>query len=351
MPAGFLPAVYDAVLGIAERAGLRRMRHRLLADAAGTILDIGAGTGTGLNAPHYPRGAQVLLLEPDSRLATRAAARTAAPVLRGDAHHLPLADSSVDTVVLTLVLCTVARPERVLWEIRRVLRPGGRLLLIEHVRSPAPRTARWQHRLTPYWRHLAGDCRLDRDTRATLRDAGFDDTGLGRCRIPAAPALLAEGISGTAIPAPRPPSPRDENACRPPAAARAGATPHPSDPKPPTEGHPTMTSPSEITPRDAAAMLEWEPATVLLDVREDDEYAAGHAPAARHLPLGRVDPHAVDSGATVIAVCRSGGRSARATETLREGGHTVLNLTGGMREWAAAGLPVVTDAGAGGEVI
>ena len=99
-----------------------------------------------------------------------------------------------------------------------------------------------------------------------------------------------------------------------------------------------------------AAVLVDSGAALLLDVREDDEWAAGHSPNASHVPLGQLDPAAVPSGTPVIAICRSGARSARAAATLAAAGISVSNLDGGMQAWAAAGLPLVTDTGAPGTV-
>lgn len=105
----------------------------------------------------------------------------------------------------------------------------------------------------------------------------------------------------------------------------------------------------DLDPGQAAALLDRGEA-VLIDVREPDEWAAGHAPRATHLPLGRVHRNPVPSGTTVIAVCRSGNRSGRAAELLAAAGIPVHNLAGGMTAWAAAGLPVLTDDGRPGEI-
>lgn len=99
-----------------------------------------------------------------------------------------------------------------------------------------------------------------------------------------------------------------------------------------------------------AALLSDSGDALLLDVREDDEWAAGHSPNALHLPLGQLDPAAVPAGTPVIAICRSGARSSRAAATLAAAGIKVSNLNGGMKAWSAAGLPIVTDAGAQGIV-
>lgn len=105
----------------------------------------------------------------------------------------------------------------------------------------------------------------------------------------------------------------------------------------------------EVSPQDAVDLRER--GAVLLDVREDDEWAAGHAPGAMHVPLAGVgDAAARFSDQEVITVCRSGGRSAKAAETLAQAGVKVRNVAGGMTSWAAAGLPVVRDDGASGAI-
>lgn len=105
----------------------------------------------------------------------------------------------------------------------------------------------------------------------------------------------------------------------------------------------------DLDPGRAAELVERDGA-VLLDVREPDEWAAGHAPGAHHVPLGRLSPAALPAGRPVVAVCRSGNRSAKAADTLAAAGIPVHNLAGGMKAWAGAGLPVVTDDGTPGTV-
>jgi ubiquinone/menaquinone biosynthesis C-methylase UbiE len=171
-------AAYDPFLAAAERAGMHRHRHDLLARARGRTLEIGAGTG--LNLQHYPRDLDDLVLaEPDSwmrRHLEDRVRRTGSParVIAAPAEHLPVENGTVDTVVATLVLCTVNDLESALGEIRRVLAPAGQLLLIEHVRSGSPRLARWQDRLATPWRHFAEGCRCNRATEQAIGHAGFD---------------------------------------------------------------------------------------------------------------------------------------------------------------------------------
>lgn len=162
----FFAAVYDSALRRGERAGMADHRRSLLAAASGRVLEIGAGTG--LNLPHYPDGIDLVLTEPEAPMARR----VGQPVVPATAEALPFEDASFDTAVSTLVLCTVTDPARAVSELARVLRPGGRLLFIEHVRGEG-RLARWQDRLNRPWRHVGNGCNANRDTLATLREGGF----------------------------------------------------------------------------------------------------------------------------------------------------------------------------------
>jgi len=173
----FTALVYDPMLWLGERAGMAERRARLLAGARGAVLEIGAGTG--LNLERYPAGVERLVLtEPEEHMAKRLARRVAAAgseaeVVRASADALPFDDQSFDTVVSTMVLCTVPDPQAALGEISRVLRPGGRLLFCEHVRSEGERLARWQDRLHGPWAAFADGCRCNQPTPELLSDAGF----------------------------------------------------------------------------------------------------------------------------------------------------------------------------------
>lgn len=168
-------ALYDRVLAPVERSVLGPRRAALVGDLTGRVLDVGAGTGA--NLPFFRRASDVVALEPDPAMRRRLAERVAdcpVPVTVGGsgAGVLPAGDGSVDAVVFTLVLCTVPDPVAALAEAHRVLRPGGRLVAIEHVVGHG-RPAVWRRRLAPVWEKVAAGCRLDRDTEAAVAGAGF----------------------------------------------------------------------------------------------------------------------------------------------------------------------------------
>jgi ubiquinone/menaquinone biosynthesis C-methylase UbiE len=123
-----------------------------------------------LNLPLYGRAvARVVGLDPCPELLTLASRRAADAVvpvslLPGSAEHVPFADAVFDTIVMTWTLCSIPNPMAALTDMRRVLKPGGRLLFVEHGQSPEIRVARWQHRLTPYWKRISGECHLNRKT-------------------------------------------------------------------------------------------------------------------------------------------------------------------------------------------
>lgn len=179
-PAGWyerhlLPWLVDLACGVAP---VRRQRMRVVPRARGRVLEVGIGTG--LNVPLYDRSRveSVTGVDPALRMHRLACRRIEASGLEVhligvSAETLPVEAASFDTVVCTFTLCTIADPLAALREMRRVLRPGGRLLFAEHGLAPGAGVAAWQRRLNPLWSPLAGGCRLDRDIPALLRAAGW----------------------------------------------------------------------------------------------------------------------------------------------------------------------------------
>ena len=169
------PFFYDSVLAPLERLGLRRSRTRLIATASGRVLEIGGGTG--LNLPHYPPDVHLVFTEFDSRMLTRARRRAdpsrSIAFVAADAQRIPFADACFDTVVATLAFCTIPAPAVAFAEVRRVLKPEGRLLLLEHVRTPRAAIARLQDWGTPVWKHLAHGCHLNRRPLELAQEQGF----------------------------------------------------------------------------------------------------------------------------------------------------------------------------------
>lgn len=178
--------LYDFVLSFIERRGLAERRASLLEQADGAVLEIGAGTG--LNFDYYPPSARAVAIEPDPAMARRAierarSARASVNVFQLDAQRLPVEDESIDVVVGTLVMCTIPDPSRALAELRRVLRPGGNYLFIEHVRSESPRLARWQDRLESPWGLVTGGCHPNRRTVDLIRGSGLKVKELDRFEL------------------------------------------------------------------------------------------------------------------------------------------------------------------------
>ena len=196
-------ALYDRGLKATEEAGLRQMRRELLAGAGGRVLEIGAGTGVNLDL--YPEAVEELVLvEPDPHMAKRLRARLAesgraARVIEAPAERLPYEDSSFDTAVGTLVFCTIPDPAAALAEAARVLKPGGKLLFVEHVRAEDPGLARWQDRLERPWRFLGDGCHCNRDTVATIAASPLRLEQVERGRMPKAPPIVTPLVRGSAV--------------------------------------------------------------------------------------------------------------------------------------------------------
>lgn len=186
--------LYDPFLALGERRGMAARRRELLAGVSGRVLEIGAGTG--LNLAAYPLGAEVVTAEPDAAMCARLRARGAPRVVQAKAEALPFDDASFDVVVSTLVLCTVGDPGVALREARRVLRPDGRLVFIEHVRAE---DARWQDRLARPWSMLALGCRCNQPTLALI-GGEFRLGAVRSARWRGMPPIVAPLVIGEARP-------------------------------------------------------------------------------------------------------------------------------------------------------
>ena len=187
---------YDRFQQRAEDAGMRERRAEFLARATGRCLEIGSGTG--LNLERWPNDVELVLSEPDPHMAARLRAKTDREVVEAPAEDLPFDDDSFDTVGLTFVLCTVPDPPAALAEIARVLKPGGRLLFLEHVRSPEPGLARWQDRLHGPWYVFGHGCHCNRDTLATIEASPLQIEDAHRGEIPGTVPLVKPMLVGAA---------------------------------------------------------------------------------------------------------------------------------------------------------
>ncbi len=202
MPSRMYAAVYDKMNAAPEEAGVAALRQGLIAAAAGATIEIGAGTG--LNLSHYPPAVtRLVLTEPDPAMRARLAAKLDQLTLDAETHAMPaealaFEDGSFDTAVCTTVLCTVPDQAVALAEIRRVLKPGGQLLFLEHVRSERPRIARLQDAVRPFYAVVGRGCHPNRETLAAIEAAGFHVRSHRREIAPKTPATeneLAVGIA------------------------------------------------------------------------------------------------------------------------------------------------------------
>jgi SAM-dependent methyltransferase len=194
-------ALYDRLCGPAEAAGLADLRAGLLSGATGRVLEVGGGTGA--NLAHYTSAGSVTILEPDLAMARRLEPRLGdcpAPVtlVRAGIDEADLADGSFDTVVATLVLCTVPDLDRAAGRMERLLAPGGRLLFLEHTAAPGG----WgvvQALADPLWRRAVPGCHLHRDPVRAIRRTGLMVDSYDRVDLPLVPGLLSSGAIGSAV--------------------------------------------------------------------------------------------------------------------------------------------------------
>ena len=178
------------------------IRQRVVSGAAGRVLEIGIGSG--INLPLYGPGvSEVMGLDPSALLLQRArdkASTTAFPVhlLNGSAEHIPIETGRIDCIVMTFVACSIPRIDAAFSEMRRVLKPNGKLLFVEHGRAPEAQVALWQDRVTPLWRRFQGGCHLNRQMDDLMVDAGFRIDHLETGFFPG-PKILSYVYEGAAI--------------------------------------------------------------------------------------------------------------------------------------------------------
>jgi ubiquinone/menaquinone biosynthesis C-methylase UbiE len=197
-------ATYDRIMSGVEKNVVGPHRRDLLAHTHGRVLEIGGGTGA--NLPYWPDAVtEVVATEPEEPMARRYEAKLSeyarkVTVVRAPAEALPLRDGEFDFVVSTLVLCTVSDPAKALSEVRRVLKPGGELIFLEHVRSDSPGLAKWQNRLNGVQRRVGHGCNCNRDTVANIKRAGFTVDGVGHDELRPAPPIVRPLVFGSARP-------------------------------------------------------------------------------------------------------------------------------------------------------
>lgn len=195
-----LPKLCDAAM---KNERLAPFRERVIGGAEGRVLEIGAGSGR--NLPLYGTGVdEVIALEPDAsltRIAESRAKERSRPVewIEASAEEIPLENGSVDTAVSTWTMCSIPHLTQALREMRRVLKPGGRLLFVEHGLSPEPRVQKWQNLIDPLWSRISGGCHLNRPIRRMIEDAGFQIERVDTCYLPG-PKSMGYFSEGSARP-------------------------------------------------------------------------------------------------------------------------------------------------------
>jgi ubiquinone/menaquinone biosynthesis C-methylase UbiE len=195
--------MYDRFLAKVEAAGLADKRREFLKPAYGKTVEL--GTGTGLNLPHYPDAVtELILTEPYPHMVAKLEEKIRNYPKRvqltvAGAEKLPFADASIDTVAAAMILCTVRDPRPALAEIRRVLKPGGQYLFLEHVRNPDPRVARKQDIIQKGWYWFGNECHCNRPTVQTLRESAFDIEDLQETKMPGAWEFIEAMVIGRAV--------------------------------------------------------------------------------------------------------------------------------------------------------
>ncbi len=178
-------------------------RERIIPLARGMVLEIGMGPGLNLRFYNPLEVTKVIGVDPSDDFlhlgeARQRSSRVPVEIVRAPAEALPLGDDTIDTAVITYTLCSVEDPEQALKEVRRVLKPGGRVLFLEHGLSPEEDVARWQRRLNPIWRSLAVGCNLTRPVAELLRRAGFSIQDMEEYYLGGAPRVLGFHCRGVA---------------------------------------------------------------------------------------------------------------------------------------------------------
>jgi ubiquinone/menaquinone biosynthesis C-methylase UbiE len=196
-------AGYDTFQARMEANFLGAIRREVLTSATGRVVEIGSGTGA--NLEHYPRSIEELVCtEPEEPMARRLRRKAEGSglnvtVVETPAERLPFDDDSFDTAVTTLVLCTVADQARSLAELARVLKPGGRLIFLEHVRATEPGLAKWQDRLHPLWIRFGHGCNCNRATLEAIESSPLTVESHRRGSIPHAPPIVRPLLTGVAV--------------------------------------------------------------------------------------------------------------------------------------------------------
>lgn len=173
------PLLYTPIMQPVEKQFLSALRQKHIPSLSGHVLEIGSGSGA--NFPYYRAATKVTAIEPNDRMRKQSLpaqlhAQVPIRTLGSSAERLPFEDNTFDSVVCTLVLCSVDDPIRVLQELKRVCKPGAAAYFLEHVQIPQPAAARLQHNITPVWKHFCDGCHLDRPTRSHIERTGWSIT-------------------------------------------------------------------------------------------------------------------------------------------------------------------------------